>query len=91
MKEKTIRFCELKEKEVINCCNCKRLGCVTDVIIDVCCGKIEAIVLPGPGKLCGFLGYDEEYIIPFECICKIGPDVILVEIQEERYLKPCKA
>ena len=91
MKERQIRFCELKEKEVINSCNCRKLGCVTDVIIDLCCGKIEAIILPGPGKLCGFFGYNEEYIIPFECISKIGPDVILVEIQEEKYLKPCKA
>lgn len=90
MKQNCIRFCEWKQKEVINMCNCRRLGCVVDLIIDTCTGCIEAIVLPGPGKICGFLGYDEEFIIPFACIRKIGPDIILVEIEEEKFLKPCK-
>ena len=66
MKEEKIRFCTFRNKEVINMCNCKRLGCVTDLLIDVCSGCIEAIILPGPGKICGFLGYDAEYIIPYQ-------------------------
>ncbi|MCI5590715.1 MAG: YlmC/YmxH family sporulation protein, partial [Coprococcus comes] len=45
---------------------------------------------PGPGRICGFLGYDAEYIIPFECIRRIGEDIILVEIKEDKCLKPCK-
>lgn len=90
MTEKKVRFFEWKQKEVINVCNCKRLGCVTDIIINSCSGCIEAIVLPGPGKICGFLGYDSEYIIPFSCICKTGPDIILVEIEEEKYLRSCE-
>ena len=75
-----MRLCELREKEVINTCDCKRLGCVTDVVIDLCRGSLEAIIIPGPGKICGFLGSDSEYIIPFECIKKMGDDIILVEI-----------
>ena len=90
MKEEKIRFCAFRNKEVINMCNCKRLGCVTDLLIDVCSGCIEAIILPGPGKICGFLGYDAEYIIPYQCIRKVGPDIILVEIQEDKFLKGCK-
>ena len=90
MKEEKIRFCAFRNKEVINMCNCKRLGCVTDLLIDVCSGCIEAIILPGPGKICGFLGYDAEYIIPYQCIRKVGPDIILVEILEDKCLKGCK-
>ncbi len=90
MKEEKIRFCAFRNKEVINMCNCKRLGCVTDLLIDVCSGCIEAIILPGPGKICGFLGYDAEYVIPYQCIRKVGPDIILVEIQEDKCLKGCK-
>ena len=56
-------------------------------VINVC---IEAIVIPGPGKICGFLGSDSEYVIPFSCIKKIGEDIIFVEICEEKYLVPCK-
>ena len=51
-----MRICELKEKEVINVCSGKRLGCIADVEINICTGEIEAIVIPGPGKICGFFG-----------------------------------
>lgn len=71
-------------------CNCKRLGCVTDVLVNICSGSVEAIVIPGPGRVCGILGYDAEFVIPFSCIKKIGSDMILVEIQEEKYLKTCR-
>ena len=82
-----MRICELREKEVINICNCKRLGCVVDIEMNICDGCVEAIIIPGPGKICGFLGTDSEYVIPFSCIKKIGPDIILVEIQEEKFLQ----
>lgn len=84
-----MRLCELREKEVINTCDCKRLGCVVDVEINPCDGCVEKIIVPGPGRICGFLGVDSEYIIPFGCIKKIGPDIILVEIVEEKFLKKC--
>ena len=48
------------------------------------CGCIEALVVPKAGKLCGFFCDGSEYIIPFKCIRKIGADIILVEIHEER-------
>lgn len=85
-----MRVCELREKEVINVCNCKRLGNAVDIVFDACKGCVEAIVIPGPGKICGFLGSDSEYVIPFSCIKKIGEDIIFVEICEEKYLVPCK-
>ncbi len=82
-----MRLCELREKEVINCCDCKRLGCVVDVDFDPCDGQIKAIIIPGPGKICGFFGSDSEFVIPFTCIKNIGPDIVLVEIKEEKFLK----
>lgn len=82
-----MRICELRDKEVINICSGRRLGCVVDVEINICTGEVEAIVVPGPGKICGFFGTDCEYVIPFRCIKKIGPDIILVEIQEEKFLQ----
>lgn len=88
--EGRMRVCELREKEVINVCNCKRLGNAVDLVFDPCNGCVEAIVIPGPGKICGFLGSDSEYVIPFSCIKKIGEDIIFVEICEEKCLVPCK-
>lgn len=79
-----MRLCELEDKEVINACDCKKLGYIVDLIIDECKGCIEAIVVPKAGKLCGLFGDGAEYIIPFRCIKKIGPDIILVEICDEK-------
>lgn len=82
-----MRLCELKEKEVVNICSGRRLGSVIDVDINICSGELEAIIIPGPGKFCGFLGTESEYVIPFCCIRKVGPDIIIVEIQEEKFLQ----
>ena len=40
-----MRFLELKEKEVINCKDCRRLGYVADVEFDCETGKILAIII----------------------------------------------
>ena len=79
-----MRLCELQDKEVINACDCKKLGFIADLVIDEKKGCIEALIVPKSGKFCGFLGDGAEYIIPYKCICKIGPDIILVEIHEEK-------
>ena len=38
----------------------------------------------------GILGRDHEYIIPYECVKRIGTDVILVEVEMEKCLQKCK-
>lgn len=80
--EKDMRIDELKRKEVINTCTCKILGYPNDIEFDMCTGCIKNIVVPGPDKLCGLLCSEYEYIIPFKCIVQIGPDIILVKIDE---------
>lgn len=78
-----MRLCELEEKEVINTCDCKKLGHIADLVVNECTGCIEAIIVPKGGKWCSLFGDGAEYIIPFKCIKKIGPDIILVEIHKE--------
>ena len=51
-----MRICELKQREVINVKDCKRLGFVGDVDFDISTGKMLAIIVPGPGCVWGFLG-----------------------------------
>lgn len=82
-----MRVCQLKQKEVINTCNCKSLGCPVDVSFDPCTGRILEMIIPCPGKFCGFLGRDSELCIPWDCICQIGEDIILVKIDEEKCLR----
>ena len=58
-----MRMSELKRREVINVCDCKRLGFVGDLDVDPCTGRILAIIVPGPGCVCGFLGREKEFVI----------------------------
>lgn len=85
-----MRICDLKQKEVINACDCRRLGFVGDVDFDICTGCILAIIVPGPGCFCGFIGRDKEYIIPFCDICQVGEDIILVNVKKKAVEEICK-
>lgn len=80
------RSSDFRQKEVINISDGKRLGFVSDVEIDLESGKIDAIILPGVGKLFGLLGKESEFVIPWEKIVKIGEDIILVEL-DERFIR----
>lgn len=70
---------DLTDKQVINICDGKILGYVTDFKIDSCSGRLTAIILPGENSFFGFKKCTD-IIIPWEKICKIGIDVILVDI-----------
>jgi YlmC/YmxH family sporulation protein len=69
-REKMYRSSELKQKEVVNLSDGRRLGFVCDVEIDLDGGRIDAIVIPGGGRLFGLIGRDSEFIIPWERIKK---------------------
>ena len=79
----SIKFTDLQCKEVICVSNGQRLGFITDVQIEVPDGNICAIVVPCPGKLLGFAGRHDDYIIPWNCIKKIGPDIVLVDTRPD--------
>ena len=83
-----LRFTELQCKEVICLCDGCRLGFVSDVKVELPCGQIVAIVVPGPCKLFGLVGRQEDYLIPWECIRKIGPDIVLVDIKPDQCRVP---
>ena len=70
---------DLTNKQVINVCDGKILGYVTDFVVDSCSGRLKAIILPGEGSFFSFKKCND-IVIPWEKICKIGDEVILVEI-----------
>jgi YlmC/YmxH family sporulation protein len=74
-----MRFCELRDKEVINVCDGKLLGFIEDLDIDCCTGNILAIVVPAPGRFGHWFKSGDDFVIPWCRIQKIGDDVILVE------------
>ena len=79
----SIQFTQLQCKEVICVSDGRRLGCVSDVQIEMPEGKVCAIIVPGPCKCCGLLAPQADYCIPWHCICKIGPDIVLVDTRPE--------
>ena len=78
-----MRIYDLKQKEVINVKDCRRLGYVGDVDFDMKTGCMLALIVPGPGCSGGFLGREKEYVIPFCDICQVGSDIILVDVKEK--------
>jgi len=77
-----VKISDLRMREIINIVDGRRLGMIKDIDINLEEGKIDAIILPGlnGGKFLGFLGKEEEIIVPWNKIKKIGMDVILVEV-----------
>jgi YlmC/YmxH family sporulation protein len=84
-----MRILELREKEVINSRDCVRLGYVCDLEFDICTCHVTHIIIPGPCKVWGILGRDHEYVIPCSCIKQIGVDIIIVDVELEKYLVKC--
>jgi len=76
----TVNFSDLKRKEVINLSDGACLGCISDLEMDAPTGAVYAIIVPGPPRLWGLMRSDEELVIPYNKIKKIGDDVILVDI-----------
>ena len=73
------RMYDLRQKEVINTNDGIRYGFVSDLEIDPDEGKVLALIVPGPGRVLGVFGRDQEYRIPWSVITKIGDDIVLVE------------
>jgi len=75
---------ELRTKDVVNTLDGRRMGKVMDIEFSPLDGRVEALVIPGEfsvgnmlrGEKCGI-------VIPWQRICKIGENVILVELDNE--------
>lgn len=73
---------ELRQKDVINTRDGRSLGKVMDIEFCLCDGRITAIVVPGEFRFGHMLrGERAGIVIPWEMICKIGDDVILVDVE----------
>ena len=83
----TIKSCctlyDLRKLEVINICNGKRLGCITDIEFDLCSGNILAILIPKKPEINDLFCKKEKrfFKIPWCCIERIGDDIILVRFE----------
>ena len=76
-----ISFLELKTKEIVNVVDGKKLGRIVDLVF-TCNGYVIGFVAPGNKKMFKCLNSSDNIFIPWNNICKIGDDVILVELIE---------
>ncbi len=79
----SVKFSDLQCKEVICVNSGQRLGFISDVQVELPEGKVCAIVVPCPGRFPGALGRREDFRIPWSCIQRIGPDIVLVDARPE--------
>ena len=84
-----MRFCDLRQKEVINVRDCQKLGFVADIEFDPNCGKICQLIIPGPSKFCGLFGRETECVIGWNCVRQIGGDIILVDVNVDQICRKC--
>ena len=82
------KFTDLQCKEVICVNDGRRLGFISDVQISVPEGNVLAVVVPGPCRFLGLMGRHDDFIIPWKCVKRIGPDIVLVDIRPEECRVP---
>ena len=75
-----LSFCELRSKQVVNVLDGKVLGRICDVIFSRQSARVLGFVVPGEGGFAIFRRKNDLFI-PFERVCKIGIDVVLVELK----------
>lgn len=79
-----INLSEMREKEVINIRDGSRLGFIYDFEIDLEKGRVLAVVLPGEGKILGLFGKNNDLVIDWKNIIRVGQDFILVDLSIEK-------
>ena len=72
-------FSDLRYREVIDIHTGLRLGYVCDLEFDDTDGRIISLITSGRAKMFGLLGREDDYVLPWSCIVRIGSDIILVE------------
>lgn len=73
-------FTDLYCKEVVCLCDGRRLGFISDARIELPEGRICAIIVPGPNRVLGVCGRRDDFVIPWHCVKRIGPDIVLVDV-----------
>ena len=76
-------FSELRDKEVIDVHSGFRLGYVCDAEFDDNEGRLISIITPGRVRFFGLLGREDDYVLPWSLIARIGSDIILVDAKDE--------
>ncbi len=72
---------DLREKDVINSCDGVKLGRVSELELDVDCGKVCALIVT-PECFSSMFSSKHNIRVPWDKIIKIGCDIILVDVPQ---------
>ena len=73
---------KLRDKEVINICDGRSIGFVSDIEVNLESGTIEGIVIPAQRRIFRILANQEnDLVIKWDKVKTVGEDVILVEME----------
>ncbi len=84
-----MRLSELGGKEIVNLNDGGRLGFLaeSELLINTKNGKIKAILVPDSKSQFSFFNDKNFLEIPWDSIRKIGNDMIIIELEDEKFLK----
>lgn len=82
-----MKFAELGGKEIVNLSDGCRLGMLaeSDLLIDEKTGKIKALLVPDMKSHFSIFSEKDFLEIPWECVKKIGSDMIIIELDRDQY------
>ena len=63
-------------------CDGKKLGNIIDLVFDTCYAKVVGIIVPSNKGIINLFKPCNDLFIPYSRICKIGKDIILVELTQ---------
>ncbi|KUG02718.1 hypothetical protein ASZ90_019912 [hydrocarbon metagenome] len=75
-----IKISDLRNRDVINVLDGKKLGNIMDIDLDLETGRVLSLIMPGQARRFNFFSRREEVNVPWNKIVRIGRDVILVEV-----------
>jgi len=78
-----VRLSDLRDRDVININDGRRLGVISDLDLDLEKGVIRALILLGAGGFMGVIARKNDLVIPWAQVKKIGVDAILVDCPVE--------
>ena len=80
-----ITFGEMRSKEVVSVADGRKLGRVIDLSMDFN-GRVLGLILPSNGSIFKAVTDRNCLFVPWNNICKIGDDVIMVNLQQHGLL-----
>lgn len=77
-----ITFCELRNKEVVNLNDGRKLGRIIDLSLTTS-GQVLGLILPGDKGMFKNVVNSNSLFVPWRSIVRLGDDIILVNIPTE--------